>query len=161
MIVTGTGHRPDKLGGYDKEVFRRLCKFAEQELVRLNVRTAIVGGALGWDMALGVAALCLKIPYVMILPFEGYDERWTDQQRVVNDMLRMGAREVGFVCKPGYERWKMQRRNQVMVDTAQSYQGKVLALWNGTDGGTANCVRYAEERRVPVENVWPSWKAFG
>ena len=32
----------------------------------------------------------------------------------------------------------------------------VLALWNGTPGGTGNCVRYARSRRVPVTVIDPS-----
>ncbi len=46
----------------------------------------------------------------------------------------------------------MQVRNEYMVDRADL----VLALWNGTPGGTGNCVRYARTRGVPVFVIDPA-----
>lgn len=34
----------------------------------------------------------------------------------------------------------MQKRNEYMVNLAD----KVIAVWGGSSGGTANCVRYAK-----------------
>ena len=65
----------------------------------------------------------------------------------------MNPAEVVFVSEPGYAAWKMQVRNKWMVDNSDL----VLALWNGTDGGTANCVRYAEKVGKPITNLWERW----
>jgi len=35
----------------------------------------------------------------------------------------------------------MQKRNEYMVDNADI----VIAVWDGTKGGTCNCVRYAKK----------------
>jgi len=36
---------------------------------------------------------------------------------------------------------KMQKRNEYMVDNSNI----VIAVWDGTKGGTYNCVKYAEK----------------
>jgi uncharacterized phage-like protein YoqJ len=58
-----------------------------------------------------------------------------------------------IVCEGGYHPDKLQKRNIWMVDRSTA----VLALWDGSKGGTANCVKYAEKVSVPVFNVWPGW----
>jgi hypothetical protein len=30
----------------------------------------------------------------------------------------------------------------------------IVALFDGTAGGTANCMAYARSKRVPIENLW-------
>jgi hypothetical protein len=40
-----------------------------------------------------------------------------------------------------------------MVDHADM----VIALWDGTSGGTANCVNYAKAQHKQIVNVWASW----
>lgn len=41
-------------------------------------------------------------------------------------------------------------RNQYMVDSA----GLVIACWDGSNGGTRNCIRYAEKVGVPWINIF-------
>jgi uncharacterized phage-like protein YoqJ len=36
----------------------------------------------------------------------------------------------------------MQKRNEYMVDKCD----KLLAVWNGTTGGTHNCIKYAKSK---------------
>jgi uncharacterized phage-like protein YoqJ len=49
----------------------------------------------------------------------------------------------------------MQRRNEWMVERADV----ILALWNGSSGGTANCVAYARQRGSRIVNVWEAFEA--
>ena len=63
MIVAGTGHRPNKLGGYNNESFLKLVNIAEDALKQMEVTEVISGMALGWDMALAQAAINLNIPF--------------------------------------------------------------------------------------------------
>ena len=41
----------------------------------------------------------------------------------------------------GYAAWKMQKRNQFMVD----HSNLLIAVWDGSSGGTSNCVAYAKK----------------
>lgn len=151
MIICGTGHRPDKLGGYSPEVFEELKSVAHMYLcVATALKKVISGGALGWDQALAAAALDLHIPTVLALPFPGFEDRWPASSKAYLHSLMQRADEVVFVCDPGYAGWKMQKRNEWMVDRADT----VLALWNGTPGGTANCIAYANKVKKPIINLW-------
>lgn len=155
MIVAGTGHRPDKLGGYSHEARNRLVKLADTYLGAVRPEKVISGGALGWDQALAFAAIQLDIPLVLALPFEGFECKWPKESQEFLHSL-MNPAEVVFVSDPGYAAWKMQVRNQWMVDNCDA----VLALWNGTDGGTANCVRYAEKKSKPIVNLWSEYDSL-
>jgi uncharacterized phage-like protein YoqJ len=48
----------------------------------------------------------------------------------------------------------MQTRNKWMVD----HSDMVLSLWDGSAGGTANCIEYARHVDKPVVNIWDDWK---
>jgi uncharacterized phage-like protein YoqJ len=108
---------------------------------------------LGWDQALAAAALDLNIPTTMALPFPGFEDRWPSKSKTFLHSLIYRASKTVFVCDPGYAGWKMQKRNEWMVDNADS----VLALWDGSDGGTGNCVRYANKVGKPITNLWSEW----
>lgn len=150
-IVAGTGHRPDKLGGHTADAMRRLDAFAEGLIDAARPRKVISGMALGWDQALVKAAGSCGIPYIAAVPFKGQESRWPFFSRKLYEILLSGAAEVIYVCEPGYAPWKMQRRNEWMVNNCEV----LLELWDGSDGGTANCVRYADRKGVTAINAWP------
>lgn len=149
-IVAGTGHRPSKLGGYSKQVREGLIELAESQLLLIEPDIVISGGALGWDQALAEAAYVLDIPYHMYLPFEGFNYKWPKESRRVFADICHYAAYVTYVSEPGYHPAKLQIRNEIMVDSADM----MLALWDGSTGGTANCIKYAEKKGVPVHNCW-------
>jgi uncharacterized phage-like protein YoqJ len=154
MILAATGHRPDKLGGYGAEVFARLTRLAEVYLAcTVRCDRVISGMALGWDMAWALGALRASVPFTAAVPFEGQESRWPDASRQQYHAILKQAAEVVVVCDGGYAPAKMQTRNEWMVDHADG----IVALWNGTSGGTGNCVRYAERVGRPVDNLWPAW----
>lgn len=155
MIISGTGHRPDKLGGYSNEVHERLIATACAGLgdVIGDVTSVISGGALGWDQALASAALRLNLPLTLALPFPGFWSKWPKSSQDYLELLVSQADKVVYTSEGGYAAWKMQVRNQWMVDNSDV----VVALWNGTDGGTANCVRYAEKKGKPIVNLWEKY----
>lgn len=157
MIICGTGHRPTKLGGYGTEASVRLIKVAKAELLRLKPARVISGMALGWDTALAQAAVTLNIPFNAYIPFKGQESMWPCKSRnEYRDLLDM-ASEYIIVSEGGYDAEKMQVRNEAMVDACDL----VLALWDGTSGGTANCVHYAKKAGKPIENCYPRWLALG
>ena len=155
MIVAGTGHRPDKLGGYSREAHERLVHVACTALgdVKGDISKVISGGALGWDQALADAAIRLGLPLTLALPFEGFECKWPKSSQEFLHSL-MNPADVVFVCEPGYAPWKMQERNKWMVDNCNT----LLALWNGTDGGTHNCIKYANSVGRQIINTWDIYK---
>jgi predicted Rossmann fold nucleotide-binding protein DprA/Smf involved in DNA uptake len=154
LILAGTGHRPDKLGGYGADATARLVRFAQGALLELRPAKIISGMALGWDQALAKACVLEGVPFDAYVPFLGQESVWPKASQERYKYLLGKADLINYVCEPGYAAWKMQSRNGAMARAADV----VLALWNGSDGGTANCVKFAKNTlNKPVLNVWDRW----
>ena len=154
-VIAATGHRPDKLGGFSRPVWCALVAHARSFLEIMEPSGVISGMALGWDQAMARAALDLDIPVIAALPFAGQADRWPRHAR--NDYFRLLA-EVTTKIKvweqPGYEtediRGALLARNRWMVDNC----GLVVALWDGSSGGTGHCVEYAKSVNRDLINGW-------
>lgn len=152
MIVAFTGHRPPKgglsYGGRGKtDVLLSVVLRLWLETVR--PRLAICGGALGFDQLAAEAALSVQVPLLQALPFPGFDSRWPEASRRRLSEINRRASEVCYV-HTRYTRSAYQDRNEFMVDRCDL----LVAYWDGSRGGTFNCVRYAEDSGVPVLNVF-------
>lgn len=156
--VCFTGHRPQDLGGFDDaapvniHVQRRLA----DEVARLHdagARSFVSGMALGVDQWAAQAVLAMRdagagVRLVAAVPCDGQDARWPSSSRVKYRSLLSRADEVHVVAPGPYEGWKMQARNEWMVDRS----ARVVAVWKGKEsGGTFNCLTYA--RRVGREVI--------
>lgn len=146
MKICVTGHRPDKLFGYDLNDKRwiKLKDIFKQILVEAKCTEAISGMALGTDMVFALAVLELKdegyqIKLHCAIPFRGQSNRWARESRFLYDSILELADKVTLVSDDEYRPWLMQKRNEFMVDEAD----KVIAVWNGSSGGTKNCIDYA------------------
>ncbi len=156
MIVAFTGHRPDKLGGYGKVNLLRdqiMYLIADQLDVWKRADPKIRGIT---GMALGVdqwAALCCTrvgfIPYVAAIPFAGQESQWPLESQELYRQLLSHAEQVVTVSSGGYAASKMQRRNEWMVDHCD----QLLAVWDGSPGGTANCIGYALAKKKPITYI--------
>lgn len=158
MIVAGTGHRPDKLGGYGNQTRLALGGLATEYLSQTQPEKVISGMALGWDQALAGAAVALGIPFIAAVPFFTQSDRWPTEAQDRYDRLLGAAETVEIigVLHHGSEaevNRLMQVRNEWMVDRAD----KMVALWDGSWGGTHNCIAYARKQGVPIDNLWARW----
>ena len=142
MIVAFTGHRPDKLGGYKlpNDTYIKVCQKIDEALTELKPEKVITGMALGVDQWAAAVAYRKKIPFLAASPFENQECKWPEASQKAYRLLRRLAAEEVIVCPGGYEASKMQTRNEWMVDHCDL----LIAVWNGTKGGTANCVQYAQ-----------------
>lgn len=154
MIIAGTGHRPSKLGGYGPEVTRKLIQIATDYLQEHKPAYVISGMALGWDTALAIAANNLDIPFIAAVPFRGQENAWPHGSKVLYKHLLLNAEHVEYVCDDGYAAWKMQQRNKWMVDNCDV----LLALWDGSNGGTGNCIKYAKSVGRDIHNLWDKYE---
>lgn len=157
-IVVATGHRPQKCGGFTDRAQRLLRQIAIDWLSALNPRGAISGMALGWDTAIVEACLHLGLPYVACIPFPGQESHWlSSSQRAYHKYITKASKVI--VCSDGpYSTHKMQIRNERMIDTALRYgpgpdNSILLAMWDGSSGGTHNCLLYARTR-IQTLNAW-------
>lgn len=152
-IYAVTGHRPEKLGGYLFEAEERRLKLARAYFTADRPDQIITGMALGWDTAVALAAVDLGIPFIAAVPFKGQEGQWfPNAQKRYRDLLR-AACDVVVVSAGGFTAEKMMIRNEWMVDRAD----KVIALWDGSPGGSGNCACYAMRRGVQVVNLYKFW----
>jgi uncharacterized phage-like protein YoqJ len=163
-----TGHRPDKLGlrnPYDRPAFEELVNFAGWAIGRLTEKHGeieiISGMALGWDLAGVAAARKQRVKCHAYIPFEGQELAWPansfsvlnykklvavcETRRIITSPRPETPREIGAA---------LNYRNHAMVDDADF----ILALWDGSAGGTGNCVKYAGKKEKHAYHVWRKWE---
>lgn len=108
--------------------------------------------ALGFDMWLAEACVEMDIPFDAYVPFEGQERKWPTPGQLRYRLLLPCARSYRVVSPGCYEHWKMQARNMRMVDDAD----EGLVCYDGSHGGTHNCVTYARSRGKPLTIIQPS-----
>jgi uncharacterized phage-like protein YoqJ len=153
MIIAGTGHRPDKLGGYDAYATKKVVDLATHAINCYQPTRVISGMAQGWDMSLAQAAINLGIPLHAYVPFEGQEQVWPLATRLYYKALLKLAEKVVICSEGGFTRAAMQYRNIQMVNDCDL----LVALWNGTPGGTTNCINYAQFMKRPIVNLWTTF----
>lgn len=163
--VAFTGHRPDKLGGYDwynpfnLRVMRGLRALIIQCIEEKEVTNFIFGGALGVDSFAFAIVLKLKIKYphlhlTVAVPFKNQPCKWNkeDQDRyymqlkeadtvIYVDTLDNIKYAKDIVPVGEYHVSKMHLGNMYMVDNCHY----LIAVWRGLPGGTQDCVYYAQD----------------
>jgi uncharacterized phage-like protein YoqJ len=149
MIVSCTGHRPDKLGGYGPAAQAHVYQIAYDWLETFRPSELCSGMALGWDQACAEAAIVLGIPLVAIVPFAGQEARWPAPSQEHYRLLLAHATRVWQVSTGGYDSVKMLIRNQRLVERGDL----LLAMFDGTPGGTQHAVNYAKGLRKPIINL--------
>jgi len=144
VIVSITGHRPSKLGKeygfigpYTDYIKGELFKHIDE----LKPSKIISGMALGVDQIWEKCGIRRGIRVVPAVPFEGQESVWPEKsKRLYKLILENSLVEKFVVSDGGYSVSKMQTRNEWMVDNSDI----LIAVWDGSNGGTANCVEYAE-----------------
>lgn len=156
MIVSITGHRPNKLGGYKVPnlLYNSVINGLNQAFDILNPDFVISGMALGVDQ--WAAELCVKrgIKFIAAIPFQGQESQWPSHAQVRYEQL-VKKSHAAYIITPGpYAAHKMHLRNQWMVNSCDV----LAAVWDGTPGGTASCIEFAQARKkkifwVPFDNA--------
>ena len=158
-ICCFTGHRPEKLPWGSDETDERCQKLKEELACHLEglclagCRHFICGMARGCDtyFAEGVLALREKYPDVTLeaaLPCDTQSSAWRAEERRRYEHLLAESDEVSFVAHR-YSPGCMQRRNEYMVESS----GVLLAVFNGTAGGTMRTILSAQRKCLRVITI--------
>lgn len=152
-MIAFSGHRPDKIGGYSlpNPTYTKICQETENILLQLKPDKCISGLALGYDQYAMSVCLKLGIPVLAAVPFLGQEKAWPEASQKSYRRLLAKAAEVVIVSEGGYAPWKMQTRNEWMVNNCDL----LLCCWDGSRGGTGNCVVYAEKIGKPIRRIIP------
>ena len=157
--IAATGHRPNKLYGYNLydiqwiRLAQKMKNFLLDRLQTYSELECITGMALGVDQLFGLVALKLrnegkKIKIFAALPCRGQEKMWKSKEHW--EKLMENVDEIYYVHDGEYTNRCMQERNIFMVNRAD----EILAVWDGTPGGTANCIKYAELKKKPIINIF-------
>lgn len=155
MKLAFSGHRPEKIGGYDLD--NPCSKWIKKEIIKqidINKPSTLISGmALGVDTIVALLAIELDLELIAAIPFNGQEKIWPQKSKdLYNQILQYKKINKVIVCDGGYEPYKMQVRNKWMVDNCD----KLIAVYDGTKGGTANCFNYAIKINKPTFVINPN-----
>lgn len=156
--VAVTGHRPTKIGGYDFYNKKRinLRKLMKQELSSYEELIGLSGMALGVDQDYVHVLLDLSLDFEAFIPFIGQESSWPMKSQLEYKNLLSKANIIVDCEKLSYSYQDrtysgicrlMQNRNEIMVKSCDL----LLAFWDGSPGGTANCVNYAKSIKKEIK----------
>lgn len=158
MKICVTGHRPNRLYGYDlnDQRWQKLKSQFKEILKEKRCDEAISGMALGVDTIFALAVLELKdegydIKLHCAIPCKNQSCKWGKESVNLYRFILSKADVVKLVSDEEYKPYLMQRRNEYMVQRSDC----VIAVWDGSKSGTGNCVRYAEEQGREIVRIEP------
>lgn len=157
-IVAITGHRPHKLG-FDYDVRTPLMRAIRNRLQGMihscRPDYMISGMALGIDMLWAQLALTNKIPLIAAVPCVDQGVLWPSKsQQLYYRILSEAHMVVNVSGQIRYRVQYMQLRNIWMVDCCT----RLVGVWDGSPGGTANCITYAKTKlkNTQIQIINPS-----
>ena len=177
MNVAFTGHRPHKLWGYVDLIPKKESKIDKRDEAKEKYRALftvlrnvvlqnwidkedklriISGMALGVDQVAAWLGIYLREKYKNVeleaaIPCRGQDLKWRDGSKQVYQYLLSKCDVRTLVHDGPYNYSCMQSRNEYMVDHADI----LIAVWDGSNGGTGNCVRYAQSKDIRIIRIDP------
>lgn len=156
-----TGHRPQSLPfGFNesdprcKELKRRL-RVLIREMIESGVTHFLSGMALGIDIYAAEIVLSLReefpeISLEAIIPCANQSCKWSKMQ-VFNYFTILKQCNKVVVLQDNYTPDCMNKRNRYMVEHSDC----AIAVWNGSNSGTGNTVKYALSKKLPVIMLHP------
>lgn len=148
-----TGHRI-----IPKEHLKAITVCTERKIRELITKNGIqffgVGGAIGYDTLAASILFRLKetdfpqIQVILVYPFEGFQNRWTDEQKdTYAQMLLQYDKRICVATIPTREAYLARDRR--LVDESSI----CVAYCTRNSGGTAYTVRYAQKKGLTLYNL--------
>ncbi len=147
-----TGHRPEKLAVPEAKI-KTALEAKIQAAIRDGYQTFISGMARGVDIWAAAIVLRLRderqpIHLICASPYPGFETRWSADWQEQYTRIMAAADLVRFICRE-YCRSCFQIRNEWMID----HSSRVIAVYNGTVGGTRNTLAYAETHGAYIVRI--------
>jgi uncharacterized phage-like protein YoqJ len=141
-----TGHRPKDIN----IPIIDLKNILTDRILKYKPTSLISGMAIGVDILTAQIAIENNIDLVAAIPFVGQEKLWNDNQKYLyNNILKLAKKKV-IVCEGEYAAYKMQIRNEYIVDNCDV----LIAVHNGKKyGGTYNCIKYAEIKGKNIDTI--------
>ena len=147
MTVAVTGHRPNKLnneyngGPLSDSILETMLVLIKEH----GITHGISGMAIGVDQLWAMACTEAGIPFTAAVPCKGQEKVWPVKGQQIYQTLLARAEKVVYISEK-YSPECMQKRNVWMVDNSEA----IISVWDGSSGGTKNCIRYAESKGIRI-----------
>lgn len=157
FIIGFTGHRPNKLNNdYDlvTPLTNIYLKGLFNHIINLHHPTAIISGmALGIDILAAETALENNIQLWAAIPCRQQCKMWPRKSidryfKILDNQLTITR----LVCDVYYNNTCMQIRNEWIVDNSHL----LIAVHDGSPGGTYNCIKYARSVNKNIITINPN-----
>ena len=156
-----TGHRPDKLPWGEREEDPRCLRLKERLVQAVEdayisgCRHFICGMARGCDLYFAEAVLSLReargdVSLEAAVPCPSQANSWPRADQVRRRRI-LAACDLETLVQDHYSPGCMSRRNRYMVD----HSAMVIAVYDGTPGGTRQTLEYAIRQSVPFVDIRP------
>lgn len=139
-----------------------LCVVASRLLETGDAQAEVFTGmAQGWDQDVACACIRAELPFVACVLFAGQECFWTPDAQEDHATILSRAKRVNVLASQPQSKAEAVRlllaRNRFIVDSTDV----VIACFDGSSGGTSNCVAYAQQRRkrVIVIDLATSWRS--
>jgi uncharacterized phage-like protein YoqJ len=144
-----TGHRPEKLAQSQEEVQKWLADQIKDAIAD-GYLTFITGMSMGVDIWAGEIVANLRetdprLHLIAAVPWPGFSARWNAEWKIRYEKLIKRADLVKQISQT-YDPSVFTKRNFWMVEHCT----RVIAFYNGSDGGTKEMIEYAKERDIDV-----------
>ena len=154
QILGITGHRPQKLYGYDDRhpgnIF--VIYAIEDFLKTYQPHKVITGMAQGVDTYAAQWCIKLNIPFIAAIPNSYQDKVWPTEIKKKYHFLLSKAAEIITVSNDDIDMIEaLNNRNKWIVD----HSDHILGVFGGYTGGTKNCLEYAKEKKKTISIINP------
>lgn len=144
-----TGHRPEKLF-YPQEEIQKALKLEIQAAIAAGSTVFISGVSRGVDLWAGEQIIKEKeknpdLKLICAVPFLGFETAWESSWIALYNQVVAKA-DFMKIFFPSYNPTAFQMRNHWMVDRCK----RIIAVYNGSCGGTANTLAYARRRKRTI-----------
>ncbi len=158
-----SGHRPEKLPcGYDlhapaAQQLKTALQYEIDRAITDGYDTFLCGMAQGVDTLAAQLILTMRengtpVQMVAALPCPHQDARWPFAQRqIYRQLLAQIPPTLQFTLCDSYTPYCMNGRNLWMVE----HSSRLIAVFDGSAGGTANTVRHAQDARIDIVRIHP------
>lgn len=154
-IIGITGHRPHKFDN-DYELTSPWMQNIKNKLRALiahyKPKSGMSGLALGIDQLYAEVIIEANIELICAIPCRGQENAWPKSSRDKYNKILSYPKSVHYYLADKYTPTCMQERNIWMCDRIDL----LIDVWDGSPGGTRNCIEYADKIGLKREHIEPA-----
>ncbi len=158
-----SGHRSERLPKSKDKMENLKLRIGEEvdRAIKEGSDTFYFGACYGFDLLCADIVLNRKrviqitepkiIKLIAVVPYEEQPKNWNEVKREIYFTTLAQCDEV-ITLNAKYHQGSFHQRNRYMVD----HSSKMICYYDGSKGGTAYTVKYAEKNKLEIINLYES-----